>query len=34
MDFDISFLKIGPELTELRELADKTAVDHETGEIF
>ena len=34
LDFDISFLKIGKKLTELRELEDKNAVNHEIKEIF
>ena len=37
LDFDISFyspLQIGPKLTELGELQDKNAVNHETIEIF
>ena len=34
LGFDISVLKIGQKLTELRELEDKNAVNHETREIF
>ena len=32
LDFDISFLKIGQMLTELRELEDQNVVNHETSE--
>ena len=34
LNFDITFLKVGQKLTELRELEDKHAVNHETREIF
>ena len=34
LDFDISFLTIGQILTELRELEDQNAVNHETSELF
>ena len=34
LDFDISFLEIGRKVTELRELEDKHAANHEPGGIF
>ena len=34
LDFDISLLKIGQILTELQELKDQNAVNHETSELF
>ena len=34
LDFDISFLKIRQILTELQELEDQDAVNHETSELF
>ena len=34
LNFDISLLKIGQILTELQELDDQNAVNHETNELF